>query len=127
MSFHLRVQKTVFWAGLLLMAAAAALVGFAYSYVTDSATLAAVIRDEAPRFLPGSTLNVGRVQVRPLIGQVILSQMVLWQKVDDRPFTAAKIPWVSVKHDLQALVQGRFEPREVVVAQPTLRVRRRND
>jgi hypothetical protein len=111
----------------LVLAAAAALLGVAYSFVTDSANLAAFIRQEAPRFLPNAMLNVGRVQMRPFLGEVTVTHIVLWKKLDGKVYTAARIPWLNIKEDVQTVLHGRLEPREVVVAQPTLRVHRRKD
>ena len=42
-------------------------------------------------------------------------------------FETAWIPWLSVRLDPRLLVHGKFEPREVIVSQPTLRLCRRRD
>jgi hypothetical protein len=127
MSIQVRVRKLFFWLGVVSLAGLAAVVGFAYSYVTDSATLAALIRQEAPRFFPGSILYVGRVQMRPFIGEAALSQVGLWQKLDGKYVSVVRIPWLNIKSDLEGVIQGKIPPREIVVAQPTLRVRRGQD
>ena len=49
-----RLRKVIGWGMLLLVAVVVGGGWFAYSYVTDSETLRAAIRDGAPRFLPGS-------------------------------------------------------------------------
>ena len=36
-------------------------------------------------------------------------------------------PWIRIEHDIGAFWNGRFEPREVLVAQPVLRLKRRKD
>lgn len=123
----LRARKLIIWGMILVLAILAGGIGFAYSYVTDSDTLAKAIRDQAPQFLPTSLLLVGRVQVRPFVGEVTLSQIQLWQKVNGKAFPTAKLPWINIHHDLRALWHGRFEPREVIVAQPTLLLKRLGD
>jgi hypothetical protein len=100
---------------------------FAYAYVTDSSTLAGLIKAEAPRYLPGALLDIGRVRVHPFSGEVVLTQLTVRQTLDKVPFLVARLPWVRVQFDTQAMLNGEFVPREVVVAQPTLRLRRRKD
>ena len=49
------------------------------------------------------------------------------QTIDRKPFQAARIPWLRVRHDARAMLQGKFVLREVTVAQPVLRLRHRED
>ena len=44
-----------------------------------------------------------------------------------RPFEVLQIPWLNIRINTQKLAKGRLEAREVVVSQPTLRLRRRRD
>jgi AsmA-like C-terminal region len=127
MSLQSRAQKFLFWSTALMVLALAGGLWFAYTYVTDSDTLAAVIREQAPHYLPGSRLEVGRVRVRPMVGDLILHQVALWQKLDGSDYLALRIPWLDVRHDTAALLNGELRPREVVVAQPVLRLCRRHD
>ena len=127
MSALKRVRVVLIWVFLLVACVGTGGLIFAFTYVTDSDTLADLIRRQSPRFFPGSVVEVGRVQMRPLLGEVTLSQVRLVQKVDGRSFTVGQVAWMNIKHDLKALWQGRFEPREVVLVQPTVRVCRRAD
>ncbi len=122
-----RVRKVVGWVLLLLVAVAVGGGWFAYSYVTDSETLRAAIREGAPRFLPGCQVDVQRVQVRPLAGKVVLNVVSLrkWEHGEALPVGSS--PWVQVSYDPWAMLDGRFELKEVVVALPRLQLRRRKD
>ena len=122
-----RVRKVVGW-GLMLLGAVVIGGGwFAYSYVTDSETLRAAIRDGAPRFLPGCQVEVQRVQVRPFAGKVVLNVISLRKWEHDDPLPVGSSPWVQVSYDPWAMLDGRFEVKEIVVAQPRLQLRRRAD
>ena len=127
MPIRSRVRKVLAWGAGLVLAVLAGGLGFAYAYITDSATLAALIRREAPRYLPGSSLRVDRVLLRPLVGDVDLKGISLWQRVDGVELQAVRIPWLRVKHDFWALLRGRLVLSEVSVGQPTLRLKRRRD
>lgn len=122
-----RIGKWLFWGAVGFLALTAGALGFVYSYVTDAATLEALLRREAPRFLPGTALQIGRAHWRPFLGQVTLNQLHLWQNVDGTAFEVARVSWMSIRCDLGALTRGRVEPLEVSVAQPVLRLRRRAD
>jgi len=124
-----RVWKRLFW-GLALTLTTLGLGSWAaYWYATDSATLAAAIRRESPRYLPGSYVAVERARVHPLVGEVNLVNVAVWQELDGRPFQTLKAGWIKVSNELNLaeLARGRLVPREVVVAQPRLRLRRRKD
>jgi hypothetical protein len=122
-----RVWKFLFWGMLLVLASVSGGLWFAYAYVTDSAAMAGKLRTEAPRFFPGSRLDVGGVRIRPFAGEISISHLALRQPIDGTPFLVGKIPWLRIQHDARAMLKGRFVPREVVVAQPTLRLHRRKD
>lgn len=124
---RVRIRKVLFWVTVIPLALLAAALGFAYSYVTDGATLANIIRREVPRFLPNTVIQMGRVQWRPFLGQVTLQNVYLWQSVDGRPFAAAQVAWLNVRCDLGALTRGKVVATEVSIAQPKLRLRRRRD
>ncbi|HEV3165851.1 MAG TPA: AsmA-like C-terminal region-containing protein [Isosphaeraceae bacterium] len=127
MSIRISARKVAFWSTMLMMAATAGGLWFAYTYVTDSDTLAAFIRAEAPRYLPGSRLVIGRVRPRLLVGDISLSHVALWQTIDGVDCSSLRIPWLNIRHDTAALLNGELRPQEVVVAQPELQVRRRKD
>jgi hypothetical protein len=127
MRVRIRVRTLYFTLLLLCGAAIAAALGYAYSYVTDSNKLAALIRQESPRFFPGSVLTVAHVQPHLLGGEVTLAQVVLRQNVDGKSFPTVQVPWLNIKSDVQEITHGKVQLREVRVAQPTLRLRRRKD
>ena len=120
-------RKVVLWTLALLVAVVVGGVWFAYAYVTDSRTLAALIRAQAPRYLPGTRLDLGRVRVRPFAGEVNLHHVSVLQTIDGANFQAIRIPWLRIRHDARAMLKGKFVPREVVVTHPTLRLCRRQD
>jgi hypothetical protein len=124
---RIRIRKVLLWGTLLVLAIVAGGLGFAYSYCTDSATLAALIQRESVRYLPGSRLSVVRVLFHPLVGDVELRQVSLSQKVDGAEFPVANVAWLRVRNDFHALLHGEFKPTEIVVAHPTLRITRRKD
>ena len=122
-----RLRKVLFWGTLLLLTIVTGGLGLAYMYVTDGTTLGAMIEAEIPRYLPGSRVILGRVKVRPFAGEINVTHLSLEQKLDGVPFQAGRIPWLRVRHDARAMLQGKFVMHEVVVAHPTLRLRRRKD
>ncbi|HEY2156399.1 MAG TPA: hypothetical protein VGH33_12265, partial [Isosphaeraceae bacterium] len=122
-----RVRKVVGWVLLLLVAVAIGGGWFAYSYVTDNETLRAAIREGAPRFLPGCVVDVQRVHVRPFLGRIVLGVVSLRKLEGGSPLLVGSSPWVQVSYDPWAMLDGRFDLKEVVVAQPRLRLRRRGD
>ena len=124
---HRKLRKFLAWGTLVVLASLGGGLGFAYWYVTDSETLARAIRAEAPRYLPGSRVDLTRVGVRLLTGDVQISHLTVNQTIDGRLFQTLRVPWLKVRHDVRAMLKGRFEPSEIIVAQPTLRLRRRSD
>jgi hypothetical protein len=122
-----RVRKVVFWGSFLVLAILAGGLCAAYVYVTDGTTLAALIEGEIPRYLPGTRLILGGVTNRLYRGEIYLSHLSLMQTIDGKPFQAARSPWIRVRHDPRAMLEGKVVLREVVVAQPVLRLRRREN
>jgi hypothetical protein len=120
-----RVVKVVLWAIFLVVLLTAGAVWFAYAVVTDGETAARLIRAQAARFLPRSVVELGRVNISLIRGEVTINHVFIKQKIDGQPFLAARIPWLSVRMDARELLSGRFDPREVVVSHPTLRLCRR--
>lgn len=127
MRIRVRARKVIVWGALLVASILAGGLGFAYTYITDSDTLAALIRKEVPKYLPGSSVRVGRVMLRPLVGDVQLKQVMLRQRLGGDEFQTLHIPWLQIRHDFRALLHGRLEPREVIVSYPRLRITRRED
>ena len=122
-----RVAKIMAW-GLVLIAILIAGAGyFAYALVTDSDTAARLIKAQVARFLPRSIIDMGRVNIRLLAGEVTVSHIQVRQRIDGQPFVTARIPWLSVRIDARQMIHGKFEAREVTVSQPTLRLCQRKD
>ncbi len=115
------------WVATAIAALVAAGLGLAYSYVTDGSALGARLEREAPRYLPGSQALVGRVRIRPAAGVVTLENLSIRQPIDGDPFATLRVAWMRVRYDVRAALEGRIEPREIVLAQPTLRLVRRRD
>ena len=122
-----RLAKFMFWAMVLIVLIMAGAAWFAYALVTDSETAARMIKAQAARFLPRSIVEMGRVNIGILKGEITISHLNVLQRIDRQSFLTARVPWLSVRLDPRQLVHGRFEPREVVVSQPTLRICRRSD
>lgn len=127
MSRRSRVRKVVFWVSCLLLAIAAGTAGLVYKYMNDSDTLSGLIRAEAPRYLPKARLELGKVRLGLVNGEVNLTQVHVRQAIDGASWLTLRIPWLQIQHDPRALLKRRFVPRKVVVAQPTLRLCRRGD
>jgi len=127
MRLRRRLRKLFGWGAVLLVAVLVGAGWFAWTYVTDNETLRAAIREGAPRFLPGCLVDVQRVRVRPIAGEVVLTTLSI-RKVEERaPLLVASSPWVQISYDPWAMLDGKLTIREVVVAQPRLRLRRRKD
>jgi hypothetical protein len=122
-----RLRKIAFWGSFLALTILAGCLCLVYVYVTDSTTLSALIEAEIPRYLPGSRVVLGRVKNRLYWGEIDLKELSLVQMIDRKPFQAVRIPWLRVRHDARAMLQGKFVLREVMVALPVLRLRHRSD
>ena len=127
MHFRRRLRKVLFWTTVVLLASLSGGIWFAYIYVTDSETIARLVRTEAPRYLPGSRVELSRAKIRLFIGEVNLTQVMLRQVIDGKTFLTGRVPWLNIRHDPWLMLEGKFEPSEVVAAMPTLRLRRRGD
>ncbi len=126
--FRRRVRKVLGWGAFLVVAILVGGTISAYFYVTDSETLADLIRREAPKFLPGCRVEVGRVKIRPFFGDVMLNQVHVYEpgEVSPGPMVASAYR-VTVRFDPWAMFKGRFDPREVTVLRPKIRLRRAPD
>src|SRR5271157_5799136 len=122
-----RLAKISFWGLVLIVLITAGAAWFAYALVTDGETAARMIKGQAARFLPRSIVEMGRVNIGILKGEVTVSQFHVLQRIDGQSFLTARVPWLSVRLDPRQLLHGRFAPREVVVSQPTLRLCRRSN
>ncbi|HEU5421955.1 MAG TPA: hypothetical protein VFU72_00295, partial [Nitrolancea sp.] len=127
MRLRVRLGKLLFWTVLLAFCTLAGALGFAYSYYTDSATLRALIKAHIPRYLNATQVDVGTTRVRPLIGDVTITHIIVRQVIDGANFQALVLPWLHVRVDPRAVLEGRFEPQEVVLAHPTLSLCQRRD
>ena len=100
MGIRRRVRKVMAWGLVLVMTV---LVGgglCAYFYVLDSDNLVAVIRAEAPRFLPDAELGLSRVRVRPFLGEITLTHASLKRDTGGpKPTLVAMTPWVQLRYD----------------------------
>ncbi len=124
---RMRIRKILLWSALLITSVLIGSSIFAYTYITDSNTLAAIIRDEAPRYLPGSRVQVDRVMLRPFVGDIELKQTTIWQDIDGTSVPTLRIPWLSIRSDFRSLIWGKVSTREVAIARPELKLRRRKD
>jgi uncharacterized protein involved in outer membrane biogenesis len=128
MSLRRKVRKMLGWTAILVLSVSVGSAIAAYFYVTDSDTLSDLIRREAPKYLPHARVDVARVRVRPLMGEVTLHSLLVRELVGDSPGpTIAKSPWIQVRFDPWAMMKGRFEPRDVTIAKPTIRLVRKAD
>ncbi len=109
---------------LLLMSGGA---WFVYALLTDSDFAARLIRAKAALYLPHAIVQMGRVNVGILKGEVTVSHFQVMQRIDGRSFLTARVPWLSVRLDPRQVLHRQFVPREVTVSQPTLRLCRRGD
>ena len=127
MRLRRRLRKILGWGTLVLMAVVIGGGYFAYTYVTDNETLRAAISAGAPRFLPNSQVDVLRVRVRPIAGEIVLSNVSIRQSENGISNLVGLSPWIQISYDAWSMLDGRFDLKEVVVAQPRLRLRRRKD
>jgi hypothetical protein len=95
--------------------------------LTDGEAANRLIRQQAVRFLPGSSLEPGRVKIGLLKGQVTLSGVLLRQPIDGAIVPSVRIPYLNIQINSRKLVDGELEAREIHVSQPTLRLQQRRD
>jgi hypothetical protein len=112
---------------IVVVSSLAGALSFAYWYATDSAHVARLVRTVVPRFLPGGVIDLGKAQWHPLRGEFELRNLLLKQTIDGASFQTLRIPYLKLRHDAKAMMEGRFEPSDVVVTHPTLRICRRKD
>jgi hypothetical protein len=122
-----RIRKVLAYSLMVILAILIGGIACAYYYVTESDTLAALIKKEATKVSPRSALSIVKVQLRPLVGDVTLHHVSVQQWIDHQVFPTLHVPWLRVKHDLWGALHGHYVPTEVIVAQPTLGLRRRKD
>jgi 4-amino-4-deoxy-L-arabinose transferase-like glycosyltransferase len=128
MSIRRRVKKMLGWALVLALSVAVGGVIAAYFYVTDSDNLSDLIRREAPKYLPHARVNVSKVRVGWFKGEVTVSNLDVRELVGGSPGQIiGKSKWIQVRFDPWAMMKGRFEPRDVTVAKPTIRLARMPD
>ena len=120
-------MKAVIWGLVLCLSILGGALWCAYRYATDGDTLAQLIREHAVRFFPHSVLEPGRVHLSLFGGKVSFRELKMIQRIDGAPFELLRIPSLSIRIDAKQLAKGQLEMREVVVSQPTLRLRRRPD
>lgn len=122
-----KLRRVLAWGTVALLASLGGGLLFAYSYVTDSENLARAVKTVLPKYLPATKIEVGRARVNPFKGEVHLTQLLVRQTIDGKSFLAAKLPWISIRHNPRDLLNGRFEPSEVTILHPTLTLCRRLD
>jgi len=122
-----RWPRFILWAFVFVFAVLAGALGFAYTYMTDSSTLVAIINARLPEFFPGCQLRVDKAALRPMLGMLDFKQVTLVQPVDKKGFSTLRVPWLQVRCNLRDLWHGKIEPSEVIVAQPVLRLTQRSD
>ena len=99
----------------------------AYVYITDSDTIARIIKEHAVRYLPRAILDPGRVPPNILAGELVLHDLKLRQAVDGGMFETLGIAFLHLQVSPRKLVEGKFKPSRINVGYPTLRLRARND
>src|SRR4051794_12982493 len=127
MSIRRRLRKGIAWGLLLFLAVVMGGATAAYYYATDSETLSELVRREAPRFLPGCRVDLVGVRVKPFLGEILVSLPQVRELDEPENPMVARAAKVRVRYDPWAMTKGRFEPRDVLVTEPTLRLRRRPD
>ncbi len=129
MSIRRRFRKALAWAFALTLAIAVGGTIAAYYYATESDALAELIGREAPRYLPGCRVKVIKARIRPFAGKVTIERATIAEAgaASKGGDDLAVLRFVYFRYDPWAMAKGRFEPIEVRLAQPTLRLRRRPD
>jgi hypothetical protein len=122
-----RIARFVFWGLVLCFSSLAGGLWFAYWYITDSDSIARVIRTHAIRYFPKAILEPGRIRPSLFKGELVFHEVKLRQVVDGSLFETLRLAFLQLKVNPRKLAEGVFEPREVFVGQPTLRLRARRD
>jgi len=126
MRFGRRLVKILVWGVVLSLAVGACAAWFAYAIATDSDTAKKWIKAEFAKILPDCRIDIDKIDVRPLQGKLTISNLRIQQRIDGEPFTTLQIPRVFIRLDFGRLLDGGggMEPREVLVVQPMLKLRR---
>ena len=122
-----RIARFVFWGLTLCFCSLAGGLWFAYWYITDSETIARVVKEHAIRYLPKAILEPGRIRPSLFKGELVFHDLRLRQVIDGLSFETLRIAYLELKVNPRKLAEGKFAPREIVVGQPTLRLRSRRD
>ncbi|RUL88673.1 AsmA-like C-terminal region-containing protein [Tautonia sociabilis] len=120
-------RKMVAWAVVLPVSVLVGGGWYAVGHATDGSELARLVEREAVRLLPGSVVQVGRVTLRPIGGSAALEQVRIYQRIEGLSGPTVEVGYVRLQFDVAALLRKQFRPKEVVVAQPTLRLGLRPD
>jgi len=121
------VRRIVAWS---ILTPLSVLIGggwYAARHATESAELAAFCESEMTRLLPGSRIAVARVKLRPLTGSITVDQIKVDQGLPTMKGPTVEVGWLRIVHEVWSMLGGTFQPREIIVAQPTLRIGRRPD
>ena len=86
-----------------------------------------LVREHAVRFFPRLRSRARASAAQSFRWRKVFRELKMIQRIDGAPFEVLRIPWLSIRIDAKKLAKGRLEMREVVVSQPTLRLRRRPD
>ena len=126
MRFGRRLVKLLVWGVVLSLALGACAAWFAYAIATDSDTAKKWLKAELAKILPNCQIDIDKIDVRPLQGKVTVSNLRIRQWIDGESFMTLQIPRVFLRLDFARLVDGGvgMEPREVLVIQPMLKLRR---
>ena len=85
-----RLAKVLLWGLVLVALITAGAAWFAYALVTDSEMAARLIKAQAARYLPRSIVEMGRVDIGILKGEVTVSHFQVLQRIDGQSFLAAQ-------------------------------------
>jgi len=121
-----RLVRFLVWGVVLSLALGACAAWFAYAIATDSDTAKKWIKAELAKILPDCEVDIDKVDVRPLQGKVTVSNLRLHQRIDGESFTTLQIPRIFIRLDFGRLLDGGggMEPREVLLVQPMIKLRR---
>jgi hypothetical protein len=100
------------------------LVWLAYAYVTDGSFAAELAQQIVKRYLPGGTLWMDKVLVRPFLGQAEFHHLVIHQEHGDSALATIQVPIIVFRTDLDAALKGQLVPREITLTQPRIRLKK---
>ena len=122
-----RIARVLFWGVVLCLSSLVGGIWFLYWHITDSDTISKVIREYGVRYFPTAILDPGRIRPSILKGELVFHDFRLRQPIDGTLFETLRMPFLQLRVNARKLAEGVFEPRDVVVGQPTLRLRARRD